>query len=118
WWFVIRPRRVDQGRTRGLHARVDALGQYGGISFAGDDRLENRTTALTDDVGEHRADFEVRVLENLLDPLNVSPSLTDQLLAGARECPHLLDGDRWHEATTHQAVRQEVGDPRGIVHIG
>src|SRR5271170_5810672 len=44
--------------------------------------------------------------------------LPHQLLAGAGQIPQLLDRRRWYEARPDQPMRQQVGNPRSIVHVG
>jgi hypothetical protein len=55
-----------------------------GVALARDQRLQDRPPAQAHDVGQHRAELEVGVLQRLLQALDVAGLLADQLLAGAR----------------------------------
>jgi hypothetical protein len=44
--------------------------------------------------------------------------LTHQLLAGARQIAQLLDGRGRHEARSNQPVREQIGAPSRIAHVG
>jgi len=114
----LAPQRLDDLRTRCL----DPLARQGGellrLGLAGDDRTEDRPPALPHDVAEHGAELEVGVLQDLVDPLDMRCALTDELLACPRQHPQLLDRRRRHEAAADQAVREQVGNPRGVVDVG
>ena len=54
----------------------------------------------------------------LVDALDVTGLLADQLLAGAGQVAQRLHRRRRHEAGADQAVGQQVGQPHGVVHVG
>src|SRR3954462_1822563 len=75
----------------------DQAGKLLGITFASDKRLEEGPSALTHDVGEHRAELDVGGLKGLVDALDVAGLLAGQLLAGTGEVAQGLLGERGHE---------------------
>ncbi|MCY1533178.1 hypothetical protein D9M68_684910 [compost metagenome] len=104
----------------GLLARV-ALGQRGEphrVVLAGNDGLEHGAAAVSEDIREHAAQFEVGVFEDFLDAQAVLGDLAHELLAGAREIAQLLGGGRWHEARSDQAVGEQIGNPHRVVDVG
>src|SRR5436309_1917745 len=48
---------------------------------------------------------------------HIEGDLADELLTGPGEVPQLLDGLRGDEAAPDEAVGQQVGDPRGVIHV-
>jgi hypothetical protein len=79
-------------------------GQRGRVGLAGDQGREDGASARPGDVGQHRGEFEVGVLQRLLQPLHVAGPLADQLLAGAQQGAQRLGGRVRHEAGPHQPV--------------
>ena len=63
-------------------------------------------------------EFDVGVLQRLLQPLNMGRALANQLLAGAKQGPQLLGRTIRHEAAADQAVGGQLGEPGRIVHVG
>ena len=112
WRAVTRPCRAARSLLRRrLDAAVDQGEQLVGIGLAVDQRLEHRAAAHAHDVGQHRGELEVGVLQRLLDPLDVAGLLAHQLLAGAQQRAHLLGRRLRHEAGADQTVRQQIGQP-------
>ena len=70
------------------------------------------------DLGQHRGELEVGVLQRLLDALDVAGLLAHQLLAGAHQGAHLLDRRLRHKAGADQAVRQQIGEPHRVGDVG
>jgi hypothetical protein len=87
------------------------------IVFTTDDRLEHGSTTLPEYVREHTGELDVGIFERLLDAERVLRDFPDQLLTGPGEIAQLLDASWRHEAAANQAVREQVGDPGGIVHV-
>ncbi len=71
---------------------------------------------MTSEITEFELD--VGVLQRLLQALDVTAALAHQLLAGAQQVAHLLGLLVRHEAAADQAVRQKIGQPSGVVHVG
>jgi hypothetical protein len=53
-----------------------------------------------------------------LHPQHVARLLTNQLLARARQVAHLLGLRIRHKARPDQTVRQQFGQPHGIIDVG
>src|ERR1700720_3736433 len=105
-----------------LGRRFDpAMGQLGqplGIAFAGNQALDHCPTAEAHDVRDDRVELDVGVLQRLLPPWDMAAALAHQLLAGAQQIAHLLGLLVRYKTAPDQAVRQKVGQPGGVVHIG
>ena len=68
----MRPRSASSSSPRlASHLLVDAAKQMLGVGVAIDDGFEYGPTALAHDVGQHEAELEVGVFEDLLDALDV-----------------------------------------------
>ena len=103
-------------------------GQSSGLGFAvglqptgltrGDQRFDHPTAGQTDDVGDHRVELDVGVLQRLLQALDMAAALAHQLLAGAQQGAHFLGLLVRHKTAPDQAVRQKIGEPGGIVDVG
>jgi len=111
-----------QGGAQRLRRRLDAAPHQGEqlvrVSLAVDQRVQDGAAGNTHDLGQHRAELEVGVLQRLLQPLHVAGLLAHRLLAGARACPQLLRRRPRHKARADQAVRQQVGQPQRVGDTG
>ncbi len=105
-------------RGRRLDAAMGQLGQPSGIAFAGNQGFDHLPTGQAHDIGDDQVELDVGVLQRLLQALNMAAALAHQLLAGAQQGAHLLGLLVRHETTSDQAMRQKVGEPSGIVHVG
>jgi hypothetical protein len=108
----------DDLGARGPDPGADPAGEAFGIALALGQSVEDGAPARPHDVREHRAELEVGRLQEPVDPLHVRGLLPGQLLAGAGEVAQRLDRHRRHEAGADQAMRQQVGQPRRVVHVG
>jgi hypothetical protein len=64
------------------------------------------------------SELDVGVLECLLQALDMAAALPHQLLAGAQQVAHLLGLLIRHKAAADQAMRQQIGQPGGVIHVG
>ena len=94
------------------------IGEFFRIIHSLDERLQDRPTALSQHIGKDAAEFQIRILKHLLNTRRVLRDFTHQLFAGARQIPQFLDRCRGHEARANQAMREQIGNPPGITHIG
>jgi hypothetical protein len=85
--------------------------ELGWIGLAGDQSLDHRN------VGDDRVELDVGALQRLLQPLDMTDLLPDQLLAGAQQLTQFLDLLIRNKTAANQAVGQQVGDPRRIADI-
>ena len=102
----------------GFDPAVGQGSQSSRVGFAGDQRFDHPTTGQADDVGNHRVEFDVGVFQRLLDALDVTAPLPHELLAGSQQVAHLLRRLVGNETRSDQPVRQQVGQPGGIVDVG
>src|SRR5215472_10067946 len=91
--------------------------ELGWIGLAGDQSLDHRPPAPADNVGDDRVELDVGALQRLLQPLDMTGLLPDQLLAGAQQLTQFLDLLIRNKTAANQAVGQQVGDPRRIADI-
>ena len=90
---------------------------FSGFDLSRQERLQDGAAARAEDVAHDLRELEVGVFEGLLNPQRVPGDLTDQLLARSREIAERLNGRGRHETAADQAVREEIRDPRRIVHV-
>jgi hypothetical protein len=88
------------------------------VGFAGDQRFDHPTSGQADDVGDDRVELDVGVFQRLLQPLDVTGTLPHELLTAAQQVAHLLGLLIRHKTTADQPVRQQFGQPGGIVDVG
>ena len=102
----------------GFDPTVGQLGQPLGIAFTGDQGFDHRPARQTHDIGDRRIELDVGIFKRLLQALDMAAALPHQLLAGAQQVAHLLSLLIRHKAAADQAVRQQIGQPGGVVHVG
>jgi len=101
-----------------LDAALHQCEQLVWIRLAVDQRVQDGAATLAHDLGQHRAELEVGILQRLLDALHVTGLLAHQLLAGAQQRAQFLRRRFRHKARTDQAVRQQVGQPQRVGDVG
>src|SRR5665647_3465908 len=94
------------------------IGQHLGVALTGDQRFEHRPPGDAHDVGGDRGELDARVLEQLLQPLDLPSPLPGQRGARPGQVAQRPDRRRWHERATDQAVRAELSQPRRIRDVG
>ena len=118
----MRPRPAGQrGADRlgaRLHPGADQRLQPPRIGLACGERGEHGTPRLAHDVGEHRGELEVGVLEGLLDALDMAGLLAHELLARPEQVAHRAGAGVGHEARADQAVGEQVGEPDRVGDVG
>ena len=62
--------------------------------------------------------FDVGVLERFLDAEGVLRDLAHELLSGPGDVAQILNPSGRNEATTDQAMGEQIGDPGGVVDVG
>ena len=102
---------------RALHPPIGKTGQFGGVGFARNQRLDHGPAALAHHVGEHRIQFDVGVLQRLLHAQHVARLLANQLFARAQQGAHLLSLRIRHEARPDQAMCQQFAQPRRVIDV-
>jgi hypothetical protein len=75
----------DEVRARRREAPVDQIRQALGIRLAGHQSLQDGAATDAEDVAEESGEFQVVVLEGLLDSEGVLGDLPHELFAGAGE---------------------------------
>ncbi len=105
----VRPGTLQTGRSE--------FGQPHRVRLARDHRFQNAPPAHAHDVRNNRDEFDVGVLQCLLNTLNVLRKLADQLCSCTSQVSQLLDRGWRHKARPDQAMRQKVGDPHCVVDV-
>ena len=109
--------RVEQIRAAGLQPTVGEIDEAIGVGFAGDQGVEDRPAADADDIADDVRELQIRILERLLNPQHMPGDFVDELPARAREVAEFLNRRGRDEAAANQSVRQQVGNPRCIIHV-
>ena len=79
------------------------------IGLTGDQSLDHPAAGEAHDVGDDRIELDVGILQRLLDPLDMTAPLTDELLAGSQEIAHLLRRLVRDEAASDQPMCHQIG---------
>src|SRR5881628_1889298 len=87
------------------------------VILARDDGFENPPAAHAEDVRDHRRQLDVGVLQHALHALRMLTDLAHELTARPRQVAELLNRRRRNHAGSDEAVRQQIGDPRCVVHV-
>ena len=114
----VSTQRLDQLLARRLELAACQRDELLWVRLAARQGVEDRAATLAEHVGDHAGDLDVRVFECLLDPLRVARHLANELLPRAHERAEILDHRRRHEARADQPVREQVGEPLRVLHIG
>ena len=109
---------LDHLGVRGPDLGPDQAGKVLGITLASGKRFKKSPATLTHDVREHRAELDVGGLKRLVDALDVAGLLAGQLLAGTGEVAQRLFRHRRHKARPDKTMGQQIGQPRGVIHVG
>src|SRR5579864_2642650 len=118
WCLVTRPRSASRSAACFFLAWPCARSASRSGSSSPSMSALTIARALADDARKDTVELDVRVLEHLLDSHRVLRHFADQLLAGSREVAQFLDRSRRYEAAANQAVREQIGDPHRVVHVG
>ena len=109
--------RVDEIGAAGLQSAAGEVGQALGISLARDERGEDRPAAHAHDVAHHLGQLDVGVLEGLLHTQDMPGDFPSQLPPRPREIAEVLDRRRRDKTAANQPVRQQIRNPRRIIHV-
>src|SRR5512135_47818 len=110
--------RHPQLRDLAPQAPPRPLRQLDRIELTPDDRLDHIPARDAQHVRGDRAEFDVGVLQHLLDPVGDGGLLADQLGALAGQVPQLPGRSGWDEAGPQQAMLEELGDPLAVLDVG
>ena len=109
---------LDELRAASFEATGREIDEPFGIGLTGYETFEELAAAHPEDVADDTGDLDVGVLQGLLDALRVLRHLAHELLPGTCQVAELLHGRRRYEATSDEAVGQQIGDPHRVVHVG
>ena len=83
--------RLGEVRDLRTHAPFSEVGQRSRIAYPGDQRVEHQTTRYATEVARDRGQLDARVLEELLEALDLSCPLARDRGARAGEVAQLTD---------------------------
>jgi hypothetical protein len=107
----------DDGRSGRLEPSLAEIGQTFGILFSANDRFNHRAATRAEHIADDARKFQIGAFEDFLQTQCVLGDFADQLLPRARQIAQFLNGRGWDETAANQAVREQVGNPRSIVHV-
>ena len=93
------------------------LAQSLGSRLARHDGLEDRATGLAQDVADNAGQFDVGILQDLLEPECLLGQCARQLLPCAGQLAQRLELFRGDKAAPDQSMREEFGQPLGVGHV-
>jgi hypothetical protein len=88
---------LDEGVVLGLHPALGQPRQGVRVAPAGDQGVHHRSPGYAEDVGGHRGEFDLGVLQELFRALLGARAFLGRHGAGAGEVPRLPDRLRGHE---------------------
>ena len=106
--------RLGQLRDLGAQAPLGQIGQHGRVMLAIDQRLQHQPARHAGDVAGHRGQLDPGILQQLLQPLDLPAAFSSHRRAGPGQVPQLADWGGRHEGAVDQAVRTQLGQPRGV----
>jgi hypothetical protein len=119
WWSVNRPTRAScRGGDLCPHPGSGQIGQNLRVAFAGDQRLDHRAAGHAEGVRGDGGQFDARVFQYLLQPLQFPGPLLHQAGAVSGEIAQPPYSRRGHEAGPDQAMFDQPGDPCRVGDVG
>jgi hypothetical protein len=91
--------------------------QHRGVFFSANNRSQDRFPNLAPDVGENRAQFEIGIFQEFVDPIDQSGAFLGQGGAQAGQLAQVPLEPWGNEAGFEQAKLQELGDPFRIFFV-
>jgi hypothetical protein len=108
---------TQQGNLRTQPA-AGQLGKNLRVTRARNQRHQHVAPGFAQNVGGHRGQLDARVLEHLIQPLDLPAPLIDLGLAVTGQIPQLANRLGRHKRGPHQSVLHQLADPLRILHIG
>jgi hypothetical protein len=75
------------------------------------------SSSTSPSIADDRRELEVRIFQDLLQPLGVLRDLPHELLARAGQVAQLVNRRRGNKAAADQSVGEQVCDPRRVIHV-
>lgn len=110
--------RLLQFGEFGAQTAAGVLGQYLGVALAGDQRGEHVPSGGAEDVGGHRGDLDLGVLQELLHALLLAGACGHQVGAVAGQVPQCADLARRDEAGADHLPLRDLGRPDRVELVG
>lgn len=85
------------------------FGEHGGVAFPVDEGAEHRSAGDAGDLGCDRRQFQPGVLQQLLQPLDLTGPFSGEGCTGSGQISQLTNWLWWNERRTDQPVCSELG---------
>ncbi len=105
---------LPQRRQLGAQLAARQLGQHRGVLLAAEQCVQHVAPALAQDIGRHRAELDIRPLQQRVEAVGLLRALLHQRLTVARQLAQPADRGGRDEAGGEQAVAQQVGQPLAV----
>ena len=83
-----------------------------------DQMLDHLLSRLAMNVGDHRGQFNVGVLEKLLEAVELGGLLLNQFLPVTGQIPKFTDGFGGDKTASDEAMAQQLGNPFTVLYVG
>jgi hypothetical protein len=93
-------------------------GEFLGVAFPGDERLQHRPPGGAKHIRGDVAELDIGRLQDFLDPIDITGALLDQLPPVAGQLAQFAEGRWGHETRPEQAMLQQPRDPLAILDVG
>ncbi len=110
--------RELQGITFASSSPESQVCQGSRIFFSSKNGLQNMLSSLPHDSSEHRAQFQIRVFQGFMHPIDQPGPFPCQSRAQTGQITQLSLRPRRDKAGFEQSQLQELGDPLGILLVG
>ncbi len=110
--------RFDQSRDLGTHPTLRQLSEHHGVAFTRDEHLDHRPARLGPHLRRHRRQLDARVLEQLLESLDLLAPSPDLGLAVAGQLPQPPDLRRRHQTRADHPMGGHISEPLRVRHVG
>src|SRR5664279_3119144 len=113
-WTVIAFERFCDSVLAVFHTTMAEPRQRQGISFAGQDRIQNLETTDSRDVVKNAMNLKVHLVQSLLHVQDVLGCHLNQAAAMSPEGPYGADESGWPEAGAQKTHRMQILKPLAI----
>ncbi len=102
----------------GLHAAPSGLSQFCGVFLSRHECVQYLPSGNTQDIAGHRPQFDIGVLQELVDAIGSSRVFALELGAMPRQVAQFTLRPTRHKAAAQQAVLQQLRNPLGVLDVG
>src|ERR1051326_9211424 len=81
---------------------------FRGCRFPFQEGFQHELTGSSEEIRQYAAQFDIGVLQNLLDTIPLAAAVRENTLAAARQISKLSNRARWDEAWTDHVMPQQI----------